>query len=226
MMKNILVKLSGEAFGCEDTPFSTEAIRGYAEALEAGLKQREKIFVVCGGGNVCRGRSFGNNVRADYAGMLASVQNGLFLNIALEELGIRTQLILPDNFTIPYGVHETELDPAAEVVIYAGGVGEPGHSTDYVCSIKSIAHDCDIYFAKMGVDGVYDSDPRKNPDAIFIPELSFREIADKKLGIIDLEAAQLLAESSCKGYVFELNAENLCAMLCDKADAVRKTVIL
>lgn len=226
MMKDILVKLSGEAFGSSDTPFSTEAIRGYADALCAGLAQRERIYVVCGGGNVCRGRSFGGDVRADYAGMLASVQNGLFLNAALEERGVPTSLILPDNFTLPCGAHEAEIDPDAKIVIYGGGVGAPGHSTDYICAVKSAAHHCDIYFAKMGVDGVYDRDPRKDKNAVFIPELSFRKIADDRLGIIDLEAAELLAGTDCRGYVFELNAENLRSMLCDAENNVRRTVIL
>ena len=226
MKKNILVKLSGEAFGTEGTPFDQKTVMAYAQALKEGLSDRKSLYVVCGGGNVCRGRSFGNNVRAEYAGMLASVQNGLFLNISLEELGVKTQVVIPDNFTVPYGCHEADILPDTEVVIYAGGVGMPGHSTDYVCSIKSVAHDCDIYFAKMGVDGVYDRDPRKDPNAVFIPELSFAKIAKDKLGIIDLEAAELLSESSCRGYVFELTAENLRAMLCDNADGVRKTVIL
>ncbi|MBQ4290606.1 MAG: hypothetical protein II719_05360 [Clostridia bacterium] len=225
--KNILIKLSGEAFGGEGTPFDADRIRAYAAAIRDGLSGRKRIFAVCGGGNVCRGRSFGGAVRADYAGMLASVQNGLFLHTALEEMGVSCQMVIPDHFEIPYGCHEADLKEETRVVLYCGGVGYPGHSTDYVCAVKSAFHHCDIYFAKMGVDGVYDRDPHKDPEhAVFLPELTFSSIAAEKLGVMDFEAADLLKDTDCRGYVFELTADNLRRMLTGDADSVHKTVIL
>lgn len=231
-MKNILLKLSGEAFGDKGNPFLPDVIRSYANAIKEGLSYRDHIYAVCGGGNVCRGRSFGGNVLTDYAGMLASVQNGLFLTIALSDLGIRSQLIIPENFTVPYGCHEYDIAPETQVVIYAGGVGKPGHSTDYICAVKSIEHDCDIYFAKHGCDGVYDHDPnseeknRKYGPAKFFPEITFAEIAvNPDLGVIDKEAAEMLNGTACKAYIFELTADNIASML-KGSDAVHKTAII
>ncbi|MGM9625276.1 MAG: hypothetical protein ACI3XM_06165, partial [Eubacteriales bacterium] len=108
-MKNILLKLSGEAFGGKENAFDAAIISSYAKAISDGLAHREKIYVVCGGGNVCRGRSFGDHVLADYAGMLASVQNALFLTIALSRFDIPTQIVTPDHFTIPHTCSESEI---------------------------------------------------------------------------------------------------------------------
>jgi uridylate kinase len=128
--------------------------------------------------------------------------------------------------------HESEIDADAKVIIYAGGVGEPGHSTDYVCAVKSLEHSCDIYFAKFGCDGVYDRDPngKDGANAVFYPEVSFARIEAEGLKVIDLEAAQLLQKPAsdgelCRGYIFALTAENISAMLCGKADDLRKTVL-
>lgn len=231
MRKNVLLKLSGEAFGDKNTPFLPEVIQSYANAIAKGLAHRKTVYAVCGGGNVCRGRSFGGNVLTDYAGMLASVQNGLFLTIALSELGIKSQLVLPDNFTIPYGCHECDVEEETRVVIYAGGVGFPGHSTDYICAVKAVEHDCDVYFAKFGVDGVYAFDPNnaalvaERGKPAFIENVSFAEIVDKKLGIIDLEAAELLCKTDCKGYIFSLTADNIASMLCGDEEEIHKTTI-
>ena len=231
-MKDILLKLSGEAFGDDGAIFSKEIISSYAKAICDGLAYRSHVYVVCGGGNVCRGRSFGGKVLADYAGMLASVQNALFLTISLEELNVKTNVVIPDNFDIPMCCHESEIDADAKVIIYAGGVGEPGHSTDYVCAVKSLEHSCDIYFAKFGCDGVYDRDPngKDGANAVFYPEVSFARIEAEGLKVIDLEAAQLLQKPAsdgelCRGYIFALTAENISAMLCGKADDLRKTVL-
>ncbi len=231
-MKNILLKLSGEALGNEGTAiFSVEKFDAFADAIKEGLAHRKTVYVVCGGGNVCRGRSFGNSVLADYAGMLASVQNALFLKLSLEKLDIPTEVVSPDNFVIPHTISESDISPEARVVIYAGGVGMPGHSTDFVCAVKAKEHDCDIYFAKNGCDGVYtcDPNPKSNPahymEAEFLPDLCYTEIVSKKLGVIDLEAAELLIDSSCASYIFELNAENVNAMLCGREDTIKKSVL-
>jgi len=227
MMKDILLKLSGEAFGGEENAFDQKTISAYAEAIARGLAFRKRIYVVCGGGNVCRGRSFGGNVLTDYAGMLASIQNGLFLTIALKALNIKSQLVIPDNFDIPNGCHEADICEDSRVIIYAGGVGEPGHSTDFVCAVKAKEHSCDIYFAKSGCDGVYDRDPNKVSDipATFIPSITFAQIAADKLGVIDLEAAELLINTDCHAFIFELTAENIERMLCGNGDALHKTEI-
>ena len=231
-MKDILLKLSGEAFGDDGAIFSKDIISSYAKAICDGLAFRSHVYVVCGGGNVCRGRSFGGKVLADYAGMLASVQNALFLKISLDELNVKTNVVIPDNFDIPMCCHEAEIEADAKVVIYAGGVGEPGHSTDYVCAVKSLEHSCDIYFAKFGCDGVYDRDPngKDGANAVFYPEVSFARIEAEGLKVIDLEAAQLLQKPAsdgelCRGYIFALTAENIFAMLCGNADDLRKTVL-
>ena len=145
---------------------------------------------------------------------------------------LEEQEIIPDNFDIPMCCHESEIDADAKVIIYAGGVGEPGHSTDYVCAVKSLEHSCDIYFAKFGCDGVYDRDPngKDGANAVFYPEVSFARIEAEGLKVIDLEAAQLLQKPAsdgelCRGYIFALTAENISAMLCGKADDLRKTVL-
>ncbi len=227
-MKNILLKLSGEALGSENKEiFSVSKFDAFAEAIEAGLAYRRSVYVVCGGGNVCRGRAFGNNVLADYAGMLASVQNALFLKISLDKRGIQTQVVSPDNFEIPYTVSECDIADGTRVVIYAGGVGMPGHSTDYVCAVKAKEHDCDIYFAKNGCDGVYDRDPNgaDGANAVFYPTLTYADIVSGGLHVIDIEAAELLSGSASESFVFALTAENVRAMLCGTADGMKQSVI-
>ncbi|MBP3917998.1 MAG: hypothetical protein J6I50_02360 [Clostridia bacterium] len=232
MMKNILLKLSGEAFGKETkegvkTVFDVATVNAYANAIKDGLAYRAHIYVVCGGGNVCRGRSFGDHVLADYAGMLASIQNALFLNIELDKYGVKTQVVTPDNFQIPHTVSEADIEADTRVIIYAGGVGEPGHSTDYICAVKAKEHNCDIYFAKHGCDGVYDRDPNGDDkeNAVFFPQLTFEEIAEKNLKVIDKEAAELLVGAECCSYVFELTAQNIGMMLCANASQLHKTEI-
>ncbi len=227
MKKNVLLKLSGEAFGVAGNPFSPEIIGSYAMAIRDGLQCRRAIYAVCGGGNVCRGRSFGDNVLADYAGMLASVQNGLFLTIALGNLGILSQLVVPDNFDLPNTCHECDIADNTQVVIYAGGVGEPGHSTDYVCAVKAKEHNCDIYFAKSGCDGVYDHDPNDTslPPATFIPTVTYDQIVRDRLHVIDIEAAELLSGTDCTSYIFRLTADTIREMLAGDADSIHKTTI-
>ncbi len=232
-MKNILLKLSGEALGIDGVSiFDVPTFDAFAAAIKDGLTCRDFIYVVCGGGNVCRGREFtmysdSEKIFADYAGMLASIQNALHLRVALEKHGIPTQIVSPDNFTIPYTVSESDISADTRVVIYAGGVGMPGHSTDYVCAVKAKEHNCDIYFAKNGCDGVYDRDPngKDGRNAVYYPEITYGGLVSEGLKVIDEEAAELLAGSDTESFVFALTADNVRAMLCNTAVGMKMSVI-
>ena len=114
------------------------------------------------------------------------------------------------------------------VLSYMQAVSEnPDILPIFVCAVKAKEHSCDIYFAKSGCDGVYDRDPNKVSDipATFIPSITFAQIAADKLGVIDLEAAELLINTDCHAFIFELTAENIERMLCGNGDALHKTEI-
>ena len=210
--KRVLLKLSGEAlagdqkFGLDyDTVYRTCA--SVKKCVELGAE----IAIVVGGGNFWRGRSSGqmDRTRADHMGMLATVINALALADALEaqKVDVRVQTaIAMQQIAEPYirnrAVRHLE---KGRVVIFGCGTGNPFFSTDTTSSLRAAEIDADIIFKATLVDGVYDSDPNKNPDAVRYDRLSFSEILNKELTVMDMTAASMCKDNHIPILVFSLD---------------------
>ncbi len=210
--RRVMLKLSGEALAgdkhmgfCEDTVKEVAA-----EVLEA-YKEGVEIAVVIGGGNFWRGRSSDafDRVKADQIGMLATVMNCIYVSEIFRNAGMKTRIFCA--FEIPGIAPVFEKDAvmealsAHEVVFFAGGTGHPYFSTDTGIALRAIEIGADSILLAKAVDGVYDSDPVKNPQAKRYDRLSISEVVEKKLQVIDLTASILCMENHMPLAVFSLN---------------------
>lgn len=207
----ILLKLSGEAlaggkhFGL-DYPTVTEICKSIKECVDIGAQ----VAIVVGGGNFWRGRSSGGmeRTRADHIGMLATVMNALSLADALESLGVDVRVqtaITMQSIAEPYirnkAVRHLE---KGRVVIFGCGTGNPFFSTDTAAALRSAEINADaILMAKM-IDGVYSADPKIDPTAVRYDEISFSEILNKELAVIDSTAASLCRDNKMPVLIFSL----------------------
>ena len=221
-MKTML-KLSGESLGEHKQPFDLEQIDRYAAVIAEYAASGNRIYVVTGGGNICRGKQCKTNnpavtVNADFIGMMGTIQNCLQIKKALMELGVASKVVVPDNFTIPQVcVHRDELTEEDSIVLLGGGIGRPGFSTDMATVTNALAFGCEqILFSKNGVEGVMTADPRKDPNAVFLPHLTYAEYIARGLEVIDMEPMKKLTAEKAGNVVsrvFLMNPENLRAML-------------
>ena len=210
--KRVLLKLSGEAlagdgrFGIDYDDTVLTICRSIKECVDLGVE----VAIVVGGGNIWRGRSSGkmDRTRADYMGMLATVINALAIGDALEGLGLDVRVQTAISMTAiaePYirnrAVRHLE---KGRVVIFGCGVGSPFFSTDTASSLRAAEIGADIILKATLVDGVYDKDPHKFPDAVRYKELSFTEMLEKDLGVMDLTAATMCKDNHIPVMVFSL----------------------
>lgn len=210
--KRVLLKLSGEAlagekhFGlCEETIGAiTDKIK---EALELGVE----IAIVVGGGNFWRGRSSNKMDRttADHMGMLATVINSLALQDALEQRGVPTRVqtaIEMRQIAEPYirGKAARHLEKG-RIVIFGCGTGNPYFSTDTTAALRAAEIDAEIILLAKKVDAVYDSDPNVNPDAVKFDEISYKEVLNRGLGVMDSTATSLCMDNNIPIRVFGLD---------------------
>ncbi len=219
--KRVLLKLSGEAlagekhFGlCEETIGAiTDKIK---EALEMGVE----IAIVVGGGNFWRGRSSNkmDRTRADHMGMLATVINSLALQDALEQRGVPTRVqtaIEMRQIAEPYirGKAARHLQKG-RIVIFGCGTGNPFFSTDTTAALRAAEIDADIILLAKKVDAVYDSDPNLNPNAVKFDALSYKEVLNRGLGVMDSTATSLCMDNDIPIRVFGLdNPQNIISVL-------------
>lgn len=216
MKRRIILKLSGEALAGENqTGINHIKVKEVAEEIRklyeiGGIE----LAIVVGAGNIWRGRDaidLGmNRSSADYMGMLATILNALSLQSALELLGLDTRVMT--SLTIsqvaePYirrkALSDLEKD---RIIIFGGGNGIPFFTTDTTAALRSAELGADmILMAKNGVDGVYDKDPRKYPDAKKFTKITHQELVEKNLHVMDLTAATLCAENNIDIYVFDMN---------------------
>ena len=223
--KRIIIKLSGEALADKsgNTILDHEKLQGVAKVIKDALATGTEIGVVVGAGNIWRGRladKIGIEAStADYMGMLGTIMNALAVQSALEEIGLKCRVMSAINVPQvcePYirrkAMHHME---KGIVTIFAGGTGNPYFTTDSCATLRALETGCDaILMGKNGVDGIYDKDPRTNPDAKIIKSLSFRELVERKLGVMDLTAAALLENKKVVVHVFNMNdPENLIRVL-------------
>lgn len=211
----ILLKLSGEALaGDKKTGFDEASCMMVAKQVKQLTEEGIQVAVVIGGGNFWRGRSSEtiDRAKADSIGMLATVMNCIYVSEIFRYVGMKTQIFTPfvcggmtELFSKDKAVSAIE---RGEVIFFAGGTGHPYFSTDTTSSLFGIEMECDIMLMARAVDGVYDSDPKKNPDAKKYKEISFKEILDQKLEILDMTATVMCMDHRLPILLFSLNEEN------------------
>ena len=216
-MSRVLLKLSGESFADDETNFGIESSTLTRIADEIGRARNDgiEIGVVVGGGNFFRGVSESAKnmaqANADYMGMLATVINSIALKDALDKKGINTRVqsaITMTSVAEPYirlrAIRHLE---KGRVVIFAAGTGNPYFTTDTAASLRAAEIEAQIVLKSTRVDGVYDKDPEKDSNAKFLNELSYKEVLDKKLSVMDLTAITLCEENSMPIRVFNGTVE-------------------
>lgn len=212
--KRVLLKLSGEALaGDKKTGYDEKTVIGVAKQVKALVDEGVEIGIVIGGGNFWRGRTSEtiDRSKADQIGMLATVMNCIYVSEIFRYVGIGTQVMTPftcGSFTELFSKDRVmECFKEKKVVFFAGGMGHPFFSTDMATAHRAIEIEADIILAARAIDGVYDSDPNKNPDAKKFAEIPMKEVVSKQLGIMDLASAVLCMENKVPMIVFSLNEE-------------------
>ena len=213
--ERVLLKLSGEALaGDKKTGFCEETCIGVANQVKQLVEEGIQVSIVIGGGNFWRGRTSEtiDRTKADQIGMLATVMNCIYVSELFRFVGIPTQVYTPfacGSMTKLFAKDDViDCMKQGGVAFLAGGTGHPYFSTDTATSLRAIELDCDIILAARAIDGVYDSDPKKNPEAKKFDRIPLQEVLDKKLGIIDLPATALCIENKMPMLLFGLAEED------------------
>ena len=209
--KRILLKLSGEAMaGSNGQGLDFDTVLRICGAVKKCADMGVQIGIVVGGGNFWRGRSSGkmDRTRADHMGMLATTINALALADALEQLDcdVRVQTAIAMNQVAEPYIRNRAMRhlEKGRVVIFGCGTGNPFFSTDTASALRAAEIEADIIFKASMVDGVYDSDPKKNPDAVKFDRLSFLDVLNKDLKVMDSTAATLCKDNEIPILVFNL----------------------
>lgn len=230
--KRILLKLSGEALmGDRQYGIDPKRLAEYAAEIKQIHDKGVEIAIVIGGGNIFRGVAGASNgmdrVQGDYMGMLATVINGMALQGALEEAGMPTRLqtaLKIEAIAEPYIKRRaTRHLEKGRIVIFGAGTGNPYFTTDTAAVLRGIEVDCDVILKGTRVDGVYDSDPEKNADAIKYDKITFEDVIRKGLNIMDTTAFTLSQENKLPIIVFDMNKEGNLLKIC-QGDNVGTTV--
>ena len=212
MYKKVLLKLSGEALGDATSPYNFEFLDYLAKQIKALRKKGVQVGIVVGGGNICRGKTFEklgmDREKSDYVGMQATNLNAQVLGQSLTNNGVLNKVLTtyPVKGVLDYSVKRANsYIKKGYVVVFGGGTGKPFFSTDTACALraKDIGSEV-ILFAKNGVDGVYDSDPKTNPNAKRYEELYFNDIIKENLQVIDIAAAKICKKEHINGFVFDI----------------------
>lgn len=214
-MRRILLKLSGEALaGDKKMGFDEETVRRVAlqvkELVEAGIQ----VGIVIGGGNFWRGRSSENidRTKADQIGMLATVMNCIYVSEIFRSVGMMTNILTPfecGSFTKLFSKDRAnKYFEKGMVVFFAGGTGHPYFSTDTGVVLRAIEVDAEVILLAKSIDGVYDDDPKKNPQAKKYEEVTIEEVIEKNLQVVDMTASILARDNRMPMWVFGLNEEN------------------
>ncbi|MDQ3458487.1 MAG: UMP kinase [Deinococcota bacterium] len=223
-MKRVLLKLSGEFLaGFEGTGISHEATGTLAQEIAAAHSRGVQIAVVVGGGNFWRGAQHGGSMdpaTADYVGMLPTVMNAMVLQDALEQAGVDTRVqtaITMQEIAEPY-IRRRALRhlEKGRVVIFGGGTGNPFFTTDTAAALRALEMGADVVLmAKNKVDGVYSDDPHKNPGATKFETLSYLDVLNQGLKVMDATAISLCMDKGLPIVVFDIfvkrNLEHLLA---------------
>ena len=214
-MKRVILKLSGEALaGDKKFGFDEATVTVVANQVKQLVDQGIEVGIVIGGGNFWRGRTSEtiDRTKADQIGMLATVMNCIYVSEIFRSVGMKTNVLTPfecGSFTKLFSKDRAnKYFEKGMVVFFAGGTGHPYFSTDTATVLRAIEIEADVILLAKAIDGVYDSDPKTNPDAKRYDEVSIQEVIDKQLAVVDLTASILSMENKMPMYVFGLNEEN------------------
>lgn len=213
--KRVLLKLSGEAMaGEKHFGFDEGTCISVAKQIKELSDQGVEIAIVTGGGNFWRGRTSQtiDRTKADSIGMLGTVMNCVYMSEICRFVGMQTSIYTPflcGNVTELFSKDKAVSDlKAGKIVFLAGGTGHPYFSTDTTTALRAVELECEVIAMAKAIDGVYDSDPKKNPDAKKYDKISYQEMLDKKLQVVDLTSAVMCMENGVSTLVFSLNEEN------------------
>ena len=214
MYKRVLLKLSGEALSGEGKLLNQDVLARLAKELKQIQEQGVQLAIVVGGGNIIRGKEMAElgvkRTQGDYMGMLGSVINALAVQNALEQIGVQTRVQtavemqkVAEPFILRRAVRHLE---KGRIVIFGAGTGSPYFSTDTTAALRASEIDADvILMAKNGVDGVYDSDPKKNPDAKKYDKLNYMDVLNEGLQVMDSTAISMCMDNDIDLVVFNMN---------------------
>ena len=212
--KRILLKLSGEALmGNKDFGIDHSRLHTYASQIKEVTESGVEVAIVIGGGNIFRGVQSDNGaidrVQGDYMGMLATMINSMALQSALDGVGLYTRLLsaikmeqIAEPFIRRRAIRHLE---KGRVVIFGAGTGNPYFTTDTAASLRAIEINANVILKGTRVDGIYTSDPEKNPEAERYSTISFKEVMDKGLNVMDMTAFTLCHENKLPIIVFDMN---------------------
>ena len=214
-MKRVLLKLSGEALaGEKKTGFDEATVIEVAKQIRTIAEEGLEIGIVIGGGNFWRGRTSEtiDRNKADQIGMLATVMNCIYVSDICRYLGLKTEIFTPfvcGAFTSLYSKDAVDACFAEKkVAFFAGGTGHPYFSTDTTTVLRAIEIEAETILLAKAVDGVYDSDPKTNPNAVKYDEISIEEVVAKKLAAMDLTASIMCMEQKMPMLVFALDEKD------------------
>ncbi|MCR5374085.1 MAG: UMP kinase [Lachnospiraceae bacterium] len=214
-MKRVLLKLSGEALaGEKKTGFDEPTVIEVAKQVKSLTDKGIEVGIVIGGGNFWRGRTSERMERskADQIGMLATVMNCIYVSEIFKNEDMKCAVLTPfecGSFTKLYSLDRAnKYFDKGMVVFFAGGTGHPYFSTDTATVLRAVEIHADVILLAKAVDGVYDSDPKTNPNAKRYDEVTIQEVIDKKLAVVDLTASIMCMEQKMPMYVFALQEEN------------------
>lgn len=213
--RRVMLKLSGEALsGKNGRGYDEEVVRGVARQVKLSVDAGVEVGIVTGGGNYWRGRTSEaiDRTKADQIGMLATIMNCIYVSEIFRAEGMKTAILSP--FICGTMTEQFSKDLAnkyfaeGRVVFFAGGTGHPYFSTDTGIVLRAIEVDADVILLAKSIDGVYNADPAKDPNAVRYDKVSMQEVIDKKLAVIDLTASVMCLEHKMPLAVFDLNEEN------------------
>ena len=214
-MKRVLLKLSGEALaGDKKTGFDEATCMGVAKQVKQLVDDGVQVAIVTGGGNFWRGRTSEtiDRTKADQIGMLATVMNCIYVSDICRYLGLKTEIFTPfvcGAFTSLYSKDAVEASFAqGKIVFFAGGTGHPYFSTDTATVLRAVEIEAEAILLAKAVDGIYDSDPKTNPNAVKYDEISIEEVVAKKLAAMDLTASIMCMEQKMPMLVFALDEKD------------------
>lgn len=212
--KRVLLKLSGESLmGDQEYGIDNERLSAYAREIKSIADQGVQTAIVIGGGNIFRGvqttESVVKRVQGDYMGMLATMINSMALQSALEALDLQTRLLsaikmekVAEPFIRRRAMRHLE---KGRVVIFGAGTGNPYFTTDSAASLRAVEVECDVILKGTRVDGIYNADPEQDGEAIRYRTVSFSEVYEKGLHVMDLTAFTLCNENKLPIVVFDMN---------------------
>ena len=213
-IKRVILKLSGEALAKKEGGYNDELIENIANQVKTIVNKGTDVGVVIGGGNYWRGRSNDNidRTKADQIGMLATIMNCIYVSEIFRSQGLKTNILTP--FECGSMTKLFSKDRANKyfekgmVVFFAGGTGHPYFSTDTGIVLRAIELDADAILLAKAIDGIYDSDPKINPEAKKYDTISINEVVEKKLGVIDMTASVMCMENKMPLMIFGLNEKD------------------